>query len=810
MSSASFGTVNATGMNVTGVLQAAEVRTTRPMQVSNLTATGLTSLTNVAVSGPATLSNLTVSSEKLYIGKPATGDLGKDAYAKPTGPYAVDVITTGASNVAFNIPRYASYDADNKVGFVEPSSWKFTSTGPNGESIGTPGPTTFTRDYPVSIFVPSARTDFEYSTYPYNTTADVNGTLPTTGQFASYTEDMLMSMLLPIQEIGATAFVGNLNLPGETFANIITAYTNFITTPTNETRSAFLALESIQKLKTMNRIYAKPFFNDVDGTSNAVVVPINDPNGNLPVGTGILHNSYNFATQMLDPSDYVPLEPERPDDFPWGKLPGNKFPVAIITSGDLYAPSDFETYTATELASHGVVVVLVPSEFNNIGFKRKFNTKSIMQQLIDSGETFDDPSYFMYGPNPTKLDEYMSVGYATRFDRYVQTLPHYNSPLNDGYGYNQIGPTQLISNIAGQYYIDTSGNLTSNLIDQTEYDANSGAAWMEQVFVTIQGILQHYPDLSANCNFKNATFRSFSQSSLVACVNELAHVNIIGNSGTYHPRWRDILRNPYTNAYTGLGVTWTTSKYRGQTGNLVPMFTFKSIVSFDNEGGKDVVLGALGTSRGALGGYFQKGFQLPTFLMTRDYGYSDQPSFMTPMTYALQKSDQRYIVPHIYHFTIPANAHSGLSYSYDDTSQTEFLVQSITLYKYDIPNYQNALDPSLTGLLNSGEYHASKFVNVRTIAEALFTLKWTGLRLTTIQEFQAMLPSISIAPQQLDGAPFVTGNRGLTINDQTIRSTEGSSNVSISCGLIVSGNTISFAGSSNVMTLGQWNKLFTL
>lgn len=51
MSSASFGTVNATGLNVTGVLQASEIRTTRPVQVSNLTSTGLATLTNVAISG---------------------------------------------------------------------------------------------------------------------------------------------------------------------------------------------------------------------------------------------------------------------------------------------------------------------------------------------------------------------------------------------------------------------------------------------------------------------------------------------------------------------------------------------------------------------------------------------------------------------------------------------------------------------------------------------------------------------------------------------------------------------------------------
>lgn len=54
MSSASFGTVNATGLNVTGVLQASEIRTTRPMQVSNLTATG-----------PATVGTLYVTEKSI-------------------------------------------------------------------------------------------------------------------------------------------------------------------------------------------------------------------------------------------------------------------------------------------------------------------------------------------------------------------------------------------------------------------------------------------------------------------------------------------------------------------------------------------------------------------------------------------------------------------------------------------------------------------------------------------------------------------------------------------------------------------------
>jgi hypothetical protein len=54
MSSASFGTVNATGLNVSGVLQASEIRTTQPVQVSNLTATGTATFSNVTVNGVLT------------------------------------------------------------------------------------------------------------------------------------------------------------------------------------------------------------------------------------------------------------------------------------------------------------------------------------------------------------------------------------------------------------------------------------------------------------------------------------------------------------------------------------------------------------------------------------------------------------------------------------------------------------------------------------------------------------------------------------------------------------------------------------
>jgi hypothetical protein len=52
MSSASFGTVNATGLNVTGILQASQISTTQPMQVSNLTASGPVSIQgDLTVSG---------------------------------------------------------------------------------------------------------------------------------------------------------------------------------------------------------------------------------------------------------------------------------------------------------------------------------------------------------------------------------------------------------------------------------------------------------------------------------------------------------------------------------------------------------------------------------------------------------------------------------------------------------------------------------------------------------------------------------------------------------------------------------------
>jgi len=59
MSSASFGTVNATGLNVTGLLQASQVITTKPMNVSNL-----------VVSGNLSNATLSMSNDTLTIDKP--------------------------------------------------------------------------------------------------------------------------------------------------------------------------------------------------------------------------------------------------------------------------------------------------------------------------------------------------------------------------------------------------------------------------------------------------------------------------------------------------------------------------------------------------------------------------------------------------------------------------------------------------------------------------------------------------------------------------------------------------------------------
>jgi len=59
--SASFGTVNATGMNVTGILQANQVITTQPMSTSNLTVSNVLSVKTLGVSGAASLANVTAS-----------------------------------------------------------------------------------------------------------------------------------------------------------------------------------------------------------------------------------------------------------------------------------------------------------------------------------------------------------------------------------------------------------------------------------------------------------------------------------------------------------------------------------------------------------------------------------------------------------------------------------------------------------------------------------------------------------------------------------------------------------------------------
>ena len=76
MSSGNFGTVNATGLNVTGILQASQIVTSKPMQVSNLSVGGLDlvdalnakanlvspSFTgNVSVSGNVAASGMTIN-----------------------------------------------------------------------------------------------------------------------------------------------------------------------------------------------------------------------------------------------------------------------------------------------------------------------------------------------------------------------------------------------------------------------------------------------------------------------------------------------------------------------------------------------------------------------------------------------------------------------------------------------------------------------------------------------------------------------------------------------------------------------------
>ena len=74
MSSASFGTVNATGLNVTGILQASDIRTTQPMTVANLNLGG-----NVQV----TVKGETVNTTNSMFGDMlATTQSGRTALAK--------------------------------------------------------------------------------------------------------------------------------------------------------------------------------------------------------------------------------------------------------------------------------------------------------------------------------------------------------------------------------------------------------------------------------------------------------------------------------------------------------------------------------------------------------------------------------------------------------------------------------------------------------------------------------------------------------------------------------------------------------
>ena len=70
MSSGNFGTVNATGMNVTGVLQASQIITSQPMQVSNLTATG-----SIISSSNTNVLNVLVKDLQVAIDTGMMGDL---------------------------------------------------------------------------------------------------------------------------------------------------------------------------------------------------------------------------------------------------------------------------------------------------------------------------------------------------------------------------------------------------------------------------------------------------------------------------------------------------------------------------------------------------------------------------------------------------------------------------------------------------------------------------------------------------------------------------------------------------------------
>ncbi len=88
MSSASFGTVNATGLNVAGVLQANQIVTTTPVQVSNIVSTGTVTANNISaagtlgVTGNTTLSNVLASGLTNLANVKVTGSLLSASYVR--------------------------------------------------------------------------------------------------------------------------------------------------------------------------------------------------------------------------------------------------------------------------------------------------------------------------------------------------------------------------------------------------------------------------------------------------------------------------------------------------------------------------------------------------------------------------------------------------------------------------------------------------------------------------------------------------------------------------------------------------------
>jgi len=136
MSSASFGTVNATGLNVSGILQASEIRTTQPVQVSNLTATGLTSLANVAVSGPSTLSSLSVSGATSVSNLNLGGNLQvtvKGVTANTTNAAFADLMATTAAGRTV-LAKALNYGQNANV-FIENKYIPLLSNGYSGKGV---------------------------------------------------------------------------------------------------------------------------------------------------------------------------------------------------------------------------------------------------------------------------------------------------------------------------------------------------------------------------------------------------------------------------------------------------------------------------------------------------------------------------------------------------------------------------------------------------------------------------------------------------------------------------------------------------